>query len=290
VLHDGRSETVERAVDASGRRSEVEQQRAWRGNFLSRAAVLQVLRSRGEPLTARYRGDFQMHSTWSDGNQTLGDIVNGCLARGYVCAAVTDHSAGLPVARGLSAERLAEQAVEIERLNEQYKGRFRLLRGVEANIRNDGHVDVDAGTRQALEIVVAAPHSELRSKEDQTARMIVAVTTPGVHILGHPRGRKYGNRPGVTADWPAVFAAAARSDVAIELDGDPSRQDLDFELGRAAVESGCLIALDSDAHSVVELGYADIAIAHAVLAGVPHDRVVNCWPLDRLLAWSRGRA
>jgi putative hydrolase len=141
-----------------------------------------------------------------------------------------------------------------------------------------------------LEIVVAAPHSVLRSEEDQTARMIAAVSSPHVHILGHPRGRMFGSRPGVAADWNRVFAAAKRSNVAIEIDGDPSRQDLDYELARRAVDAGCLFALDSDAHSTGELPrYAQTAIAHARLAGVPAERVINCWPLERLLEWAKQR-
>jgi histidinol phosphatase-like PHP family hydrolase len=133
--------------------------------------------------------------------------------------------------------------------------------------------------------VVAAPHSALRSAADQTARLVNAVKTPGVHILGHPRGRKYGSRPGVTAAWDQVFEAASIANVAIEIDGDPSRQDIDYELAAQAVAAGCLFALDSDAHSTPELEYAETAIAHARLAGVPTDRVVNCWPLDRLMEW-----
>jgi putative hydrolase len=136
-----------------------------------------------------------------------------------------------------------------------------------------------------LEVVVAAPHSALRSANDQTARMVAAVNTPGVHILGHPRGRMYGSRPGVAADWDRVFAAAAERRVAVEIDGDPSRQDVDYDLARRAIDAGCLFALDSDAHSTGELRYAETAIAHARLAGVPADRVVNCWPVDRLVEW-----
>ncbi len=94
-------------------------------------------------------------------------------------------------------------------------------------------------------------------------------THRGVHILAHPRGRKYGSRPGVSADWDRVFKAAERANVAIEIDGDPSRQDIDYELARRAVTAGCLFALDSDAHSTAELRYAETAIAHARLAGVP---------------------
>ena len=186
-------------------------------------------------------------------------------------------------------ERFAEQAVEIAALNERQAGRFRLLRGVEANIRDDGSVDIDAGDRAKFDIVLAAPHSGLRSAAPQTDRMLAAVTAPGVHILAHPRGRKLGERPGVAADWPRIFDAAAKSGVAIEIDGDPHRQDLDFALAHQALQAGCLIALDSDAHSVPELSYANIALAHATIAGIPSERIVNCWPLEQLLEWARGR-
>jgi putative hydrolase len=99
----------------------------------------------------------------------------------------------------------------------------------------------------------------------------------------------FSSRPGVSADWDAVFAAAAESGVAIEIDGDPSRQDIDFELARRAVAADCFFALDSDAHSSAELEYADTAIAHARLAGVPKARVINTWPLDKLMAWAKRR-
>ena len=115
--------------------------------------------------------------------------------------------------------------------------------------------------------------------------MIRAVETSGVHILGHPRGRKYGSRPGVSAKWERVFKAAARANVAVEIDGDPHRQDIDYDLAAQAIGAGCLFALDSDAHATVELSYAEIAVAHARLAGVPTERVVNCWSLNRLLDW-----
>jgi len=99
----------------------------------------------------------------------------------------------------------------------------------------------------------------------------------------------FSSRPGVSADWDAVFAAAADSGVAIEIDGDPSRQDIDFELATHAVKAGCLFALDSDAHSSDQLDYTDTALAHARLAGVPKTRVINTWPLEKLLAWARER-
>lgn len=291
ILDTGTSATIEAAIGGSGQEKDVERRRGFREHFLSRAQVLAALRNfklRG-PKLGDYRGDLQMHSIYSDGRQTLPDIVEACLELGYRYAAVTDHSYGLPIARGVSMERLAKQHREIDRLNAAHRGRFRLLKGIEANIRIDGSVDMPPAELRQLEIVVAAPHAGLRSKDDQTPRMLRAVGTPGVHILGHPRGRKYGSRPGVTANWRRVFDAAAASGVAIEIDGDPSRQDVDHDLARAAVEAGCLFALDSDAHSTRELRYVETSIAHARLAGVPKDRVINCWSLERLLKWAHAR-
>jgi putative hydrolase len=290
VLQTGTSATVARALAATVSPADLEARRALRQGFLSRAEVLAALRGRHRgPALADYRGDLQMHSTWSDGRMSLADIVEAGIARGYAYCAVTDHGYGLPVAHGVSMAALARQHRDVDALNARYAGRFRLLKGIEANIRQDGTIDMAADELRQLEIVVAAPHSALRSAADQTPRMIAAVQAPGVHILGHPRGRQYGTRPGVVADWDRVFAAAARSRVAIEVDGDPNRQDLDHALIGRAVAAGCLVALDSDAHAVEELAYAEWAIAHARLAGVPRDRVINCWPVERLLEWAASR-
>jgi putative hydrolase len=292
VLRTGRSATVEEALQSSGKSADLSGRRNLKDSFLSGAQVAAVLGDRrlSGPSLKQYRGDLQMHSVWSDGRQTLEDIVQGCLARGYEYAAVTDHSYGLPIARGVSMENLARQHREIDALNRRYKRRFRLLKGIEANVRADGSIDMTRDELRRVEIVVAAPHSALRSEASQTGRMITAVEAPGIHVLGHPRGRKHGTRPGVKADWEKVFAAAARAGVAVEIDGDPSRQDIDYELAACAREAGCLFALDSDAHATRELQYAETAIAHARLAGVPADRVINCWPLDRLLAWATARS
>ena len=292
VLRTGRSALVDEAVAASPQSAQVERSRGLRENFLSRAQVVAALNDPALRGLRRehYLGDLQMHSTWSDGSEPLDALVEGCLARGYRYCAITDHSYGLPIARGVSMADLRRQHAEIDALNRSYTGRFQMLKGIEANIKADGEVDMTLDERRTLDIVVASPHSALRVSTDQTPRMVAAVTQPAVHILGHPRGRMFSSRPGVTADWDAVFEAAAASRVAIEIDGDPSRQDVDFALARRAVKAGCLIALDSDAHSPAQLEYADTAIAHARLAGVPKARAINTWPLEKLLAWARERS
>lgn len=281
------SPTVERAIEASGKTKDIERRRGLRSHFLSRDRVVAALNDESlpGPRVEDYRGDLQMHSTWSDGSQTLEEIVETGIELGYEFCGVTDHSYGLPIAGGLSMERFAEQHVEIDKLNRRYRGTFRLIQGVEANIRADGSVDMTTDELSQMELVVASPHSVLRSSADQTARMIRALTTKGVHVLGHPRGRMYGSRPGVSAQWGDVFVAAAQLGVAIELDGDPSRQDIDFVLARQALEAGCLFAIDSDAHATPELSNAEIGIAHARLAAIPPERVINCWPVEQLLEW-----
>ena len=291
VLQTGESATVAKAIAASGGTSKTDESRMWRQHFLTRARVRAALANTAlhGPSLDQYRGDLQMHSTWSDGSQSLEDLINEGIARGYEYCAVTDHSHGLSIAGGLSMERFTQQHQEIDGLNARFKSRFRLLKGVEANIQADGSLDMTAAELRHMEIVVAAPHAVLRATHDQTDRMIRAVQTPGVHILGHPRGRKYGERPGVSADWRRVFAAAKASNVAVEIDGDPSRQDIDYALARDAIAAGCLFALDTDAHSTSEFDYIDTAIAHARLAGVPAELVVNTWPLSKLLKWARSR-
>jgi histidinol phosphatase-like PHP family hydrolase len=122
-------------------------------------------------------------------------------------------------------------------------------------------------------------------QRSRTERMLAAAAQPAVRILAHPRGRITGSRGGVIANWDAVFAAAAQRGVAIEIDGAPARQDLEHTSASRALEAGCIGALDSDAHTTTQLASAETALAHARLAAISAERIVNCWPLDQLLAW-----
>lgn len=292
VVERGDSPTVGKAVAGSAKASEIEAKRLLRGHYLSQFAMMQVHALRmDENIVSRgvFRGDFQMHSTGSDGGESLATMADACLALGHTCMGVTDHSYGLPIARGMTMDRVLRQHEEIDQLNGTFDGRFRVFKGIEANILADGSLDLQPHELRCFEFVVASPHSQLRRTEDQTARVLAALRAPRVAILGHPRGRIYNSRAGVVADWARVFEEAAARRVAIEVDGNWHRQDLDFTLVRQALDAGCLFALDSDAHSIGELRFTDFAIAHARLAAVPASRVINTWSDAQLEAWMAER-
>ena len=251
ILETGGSPTVEQAIERSERRADIQRRRELRRHFLSRAEVRRILADSAfdGPTVDQYRGDLQMHSEWSDGSPTVQEIADACVERGYQYAAVTDHSYGLRIAGGMSMAEAAAQRLAIDGVNARYGGRFRLLQGIEANIDAAGHLDLTDEEAATFDVVLAAPHSRLRKNDDQTDRMLTALQQPAVRILAHPRGRISGSRAGVIANWDAVFEAAAQRGVAIEIDGDPARQDLDFTMGRRALAFGCVFALDSDAHT-----------------------------------------
>ena len=266
ILETGGSPIVEQAIERSERHADIQRRRELRRHFLSRAEVRRILADSAfdGPTVDQYRGDLQMHSAWSDGAPTVQEIADDCVARGYQYAAVTDHWSGLRIAGGMSMADAAAQRLAIDAA---------------------GHLDLTAEEAATFDVVLAAPHSRLRKNDDQTDRMLTALQQPAVRILAHPRGRISGSRAGVIANWDQVFETAAQRAVAIEIDGDPARQDLDGTMARRALAFGCVFALDSDAHTTGQLSYAETALAHARLAAIPVDRIVNCWPLDRLLAW-----
>jgi len=292
LVRTGTSATVEKAVAGSSRRSEVEKRRGYRRAFLSRHAMRLALDASLPPTivsTKSYLGDLQMHSTWSDGVESIRSLAEAAYELGWPRIGITDHSYGLPIARGMSMEAAARQHHEIDRVNGEFRGRVRVYKGIEANILADGSLDLQEGERLPFEYVIASPHSLLRRDNDQTSRMLAAVRQQGIAMLGHPQGRVYNSRPGVSADWNKVFKEAAARGVAIEIDGNWHRQDVDYELAARALEAGCIFALDSDAHSIAELTFTDYAVAHARLARIPAGRVVNCWPQAKFEDWLRDR-
>jgi len=240
---------------------------------------------------ASLRGDLHTHSNWTDGGSPPEEMADSYVAVGHQYAALTDHSPRLTVARGLSAERLREQLALVGELNQRLAP-FRLLTGIEVDILDDGSLDQDDDLLAELDVVVASVHSKLAmERAAMTRRMVAAVRHPRVDVLGHCTGRLVtggrGKRKQSQFDAEQVFAACAESGTAVEINSRPERSDPPDDLLRLALDTGCLLSIDSDAHAPGQLDFLDHGCARAAAHDVPLDRVVNTWPLDDLLAWTR---
>jgi histidinol phosphatase-like PHP family hydrolase len=257
-----------------------------RAGFLTLADARETLAAHPDWMRA-YRGDLQMHTTWSDGAETLEAMVSAAVDRGYEYVAVTDHSVGLPIAHGMSEDKLRDQWRAIEELSASLPDHFAVLRGLEMNLSPDGAGDMSDDVLRGVDVVLGAFHSRLRVTEDQTERYLRALANSNVNVIAHPRGRRYDVRYGLHADWERVARAAAERDIALEIDSWPDRQDLDVESLNAVADAGCRVAIDTDAHASHELAFVEFGLAAAIRAGVRRDRVVNFLPRDDLLAWSR---
>jgi putative hydrolase len=243
-------------------------------------------------LRAALRGDCHSHTDASDGGSPLAEMVETARDLGHEYLVITDHSPRLTVANGLSAERLRAQIREIAELNLALADTgFRVLTGIEVDINEDGSLDQEPDLLAGLDVVVASVHSKLRSPAaEMTERMLTAVANPHVDVLGHCTGRMVtGNRkrPESQFDAPAVFAACAEHGVAVEINCRPERLDPPKRLLHLAVEAGCSFTIDTDAHAPGQLDWLDFGCARAAACGVPVERVLNSWPVERLLARPR---
>jgi histidinol phosphatase-like PHP family hydrolase len=233
------------------------------------------------------KGDLQMHTEWSDGSASVRDMAMAAMERGYEYISITDHAKKLKIAGGITEAELREQGREIEAVNREFAGRFRVLRSIELNLDSEGGGDMDADALAELDLVLGAFHSALRKTEDQTERYLAALKNPNLHILGHPRGRIFNYRLGLQADWERVFKLAAKLDKAVEIDSYPDRQDLNVDLLKLAKKAGVRISLGTDAHHPWQLEFIDFGLAAAIAAGIPKERVLNFMPCAELLAWAR---
>lgn len=245
----------------------------------------------GEAVRSRLRGDLHTHSDWSDGGSPIQEMVATAVELGHEYTVLTDHSPRLKVANGLTVARLRSQLEVVAAVNAHLGADFRLLRGIEVDILDDGGLDQTEEMLAGLDVVVASVHSKLRMHRDaMTRRMVAAVSHPETNVLGHCTGRLVtggrGTRPESEFDAEAVFAACAEHEVAVEINARPERRDPPDELVELALEAGCLFAIDSDAHAPGQLDFLDHGSARAVELGVPVERIVNSWDLDRLLAWA----
>ena len=234
------------------------------------------------------KGDLHMHTTYSDGHDTIEDMVQACVSRGYSYMTISDHSQGLTIARGLSYDRLMRQHEEMLRMREKYP-QITLFHGSEVDITADAKLDFADSILRQLDFVVASIHTAMRQTEAElTARALYAIESPYVHILAHPTGRMLGRRDSFPLHFDKVFEAAKEHHVAVECNSNPDRLDLDPQLLQRAMEAGCLFSIDSDAHSVENLTrIEDYGIDMAKKGWLTPDRVINTWPLERLLAWMK---
>jgi putative hydrolase len=247
-------------------------------------------------LRAALRGDCHSHSTWSDGGSPIAEMAEAARDLGHEYLVVSDHSPRLTVASGLSPERLRAQLDEVARLNEDLAGAasrggrpFRLLTGIEVDILEDGSLDQSDELLARLDVVVASVHSKLRMPgPEMTRRMVAAVANPHTDILGHCTGRMVvgRGRPESEFDPDVVFGACAEHGVAVEVNSRPERQDPPKRLLRLAVEAGCRIAIDTDAHAPGQLDWQLGGCERAFACGVTADMVVNTRDAAGLLAWA----
>jgi putative hydrolase len=243
-------------------------------------------------LRSALRGDCHSHTDASDGGSPLSEMVETARELGHDYLVVTDHSPRLTVANGLSPERLRRQLREIADLNVALADTgFRVLTGIEVDINEDGSLDQDPDLLAELDVVVASVHSKLRMPAaEMTERMLTAVANPHVDVLGHCTGRMVTGtrqRPESQFDPEEVFAACVEHGVALEINSRPERLDPPRRLLRLAVDMGCAFTIDTDAHAPGQLDWLDNGCARAVDCGVPPGRVLNTWPVERLLARAR---
>jgi putative hydrolase len=253
---------------------------------LEETTVLPV--GEGASLRAALRGDCHTHSTWSDGGAPIEKMARTAIALGHEYMVLTDHSPRLTVARGLTAERLRAQLDEVDRLNEALAP-FRILTGIEVDILPDGELDQREDLLARLDVVVGSVHSKLRmERAEMTRRMVAAVASPHVDILGHCTGRKLvgRGRPPSVFDPEIVFAACAQFDTALEINCRPERQDPPDDLVELALDWGLRFAVDTDAHAPGQMEWQVYGCDKAARHGIDPDRIVNTMAADDLVAWT----
>jgi DNA polymerase (family X) len=230
------------------------------------------------------RGDFHMHSTWSDGNQPLEEMIAAAAGRGYEYHSISDHSWGRGPKYGLTPVELEEQRKRVLQIGERFG--IRTLCSSEVDILPDGSMDYPDDVLAQLDIVIGSVHSSFNmSRDEMTRRLIRACENPHVAIIGHPTGRTLGGFPGYEFDYDEVFAAAARTGTALEIDGQEQRLDLPSSLVQRAKTFGVTFTVDSDAHDVAQLQNVELAVSQARRAGLTADDVLNTRPLEAVLSF-----
>ncbi|RWX71271.1 DNA polymerase/3'-5' exonuclease PolX [Mesorhizobium sp. M4B.F.Ca.ET.089.01.1.1] len=230
-------------------------------------------------------GILHSHTTASDGTETLEAMAEATRKRGFDYFGVADHSQSAHYAGGLTLQEIAEQHREADRLNKRYGGKFRVLKGIEADILADGSLDYPDHVLKRFDFVVASVHSRFKlAKKEQTDRIIEAIANPRTTIIGHMTGRQLLRRPGYELDVDKVLRACAKYGVAVEINAHPWRLDLDWRWHQKALDYGCIFSINPDAHSIRELDHMHWGVEMARKGGIPRDRVLNAMGLRAVLA------
>jgi DNA polymerase (family 10) len=236
------------------------------------------------------RGLLHSHTNLSDGSHTLQQMAEATRKRGYAYFGVADHSQSAGYAGGLSVAEIEAQHAEIDKLNARYAGTFRIFKGIESDILADGSLDYPDEVLARFDFVVASVHSRFRlDRRTQTGRIIRAVSNPRTTILGHMTGRMLLRRPGYEVDIDEVLKACAAHGVAVEINGNPHRLDLDWRWHGRALELGCTMSINPDAHSIAELDLTRWGVLMARKGGVPKERVLNCLSLPDITEFFEAR-
>ncbi|MFS0561016.1 DNA polymerase/3'-5' exonuclease PolX [Terribacillus sp. 179-K 1B1 HS] len=229
------------------------------------------------------QGDLHMHSTWSDGAQSIEQMAKQAMELGYSYIAITDHSKYLKVANGLDEKRLRKQREEIERVNALYPD-FHIFAGVEMDILPDARLDFDDDFLQEMDYVIGAIHSSFSQSSDQIkARLTAALEHPNVNVIAHPTGRLIGRRAGYAADPEWLIEKAAETGTVIELNANPNRLDLSWTYLKKAQELGVKIAVNTDAHSYATLSFMEVGVAMARKGWLKPETVINTWSTSQLM-------
>ena len=231
---------------------------------------------------ADLRGDLHAHTDWSDGRNTLQEMVAAAKAENLEYFAITDHSVSSTVANGLDQERLLEQMKRVRAFDAEVEG-ITVLAGSEVDIRRNGTLDFPDEILAQLDIVVASVHSHFNLTEvEMTKRIVRAIENPFVNIIGHPTGRMLGHRPGYPLNFEEVIAAAAENNRVLEINGSPSRLDLDPQFVRMAKDAGVLLAVNTDAHDIVRLAHRETGLNVARRGWLTKSEVINTYTLEEL--------
>jgi DNA polymerase (family X) len=229
-------------------------------------------------------GILHCHTDASDGTETLARMAKATRQRGFQYFGVADHSKSAHYAGGLSVEQIEQQHREANRLNKTFGNEFRILKGIESDILADGSLDYPDEVLDRFDFVVASIHGRFKlDRKAQTDRLLRAVSDPHTTILGHMTGRQLLRRPGYDIDIEKVLRACAKHDVAVEINAHPWRLDLDWRWHQAALDFGCMMSINPDAHSIPELDHMHWGVEVARKGGVSPDRVLNAMPLAKLL-------